>query len=234
MSESKIISVLLLNSRSELMVHLMEYLSIERFECQQTANSTFALSKLQTESFDFLLVGDDFNWEEASQLIDKTNEMMFRGAILILTRQVENDQIAEALLKGADDVFVMPYNMALISARLKNLYQNRTNYHCEQIKHLGEIEISEYEYRVWVNKQQLHLTRAEFELLKFFMANPGHIIPHEVLATQVLRHDTEKDLPFDFLYSHIKNLKRKLSRHTSRNYIKAVYGEGYRFKGFSE
>ncbi|MCB0849771.1 MAG: response regulator transcription factor, partial [Bacteroidetes bacterium] len=230
-AESKLISILILNNRTDAIVQLLEYLSIDCFECQQTGNSSHALSKLQNEAFDFLILGDELSFSESFLMIDLASEIMFRGNIIMLTKDAGENEIVNALLKGSDEVFVKPYNLPLISARLKNLYHKRNNFYKSHRQHFGEIEMSQEEYRVWVNKQALHLTRAEFELLKFFMANPDQIIPHEVLATQVLKHNNDDDIPFDFLYSHIKNLKRKLARYSAINYIKAVYGEGYRFKG---
>ncbi len=230
-TDGKPISVLVINNRTDYIVQLQEYLSTDHFECHFTSNTSHAISKLQNEAYDFIILGDALQYDESCQLIDKASEIMFSGNIVMLMEKSVESEVVNALLKGSDDVFVKPYSLALISARLKNLYHKRNNINYSHRQRFGDIEISQEEYRVWVNKKQLHLTRAEFELLKYFMANPDQIIPHEILATQVLKHNNEEDLPFDFLYSHIKNLKRKLAIHSAINYIKAVYGEGYRFKG---
>ncbi len=234
LSNAKPISVLLLNSRTDSSIQLLEYLSVERYECQHTGNPSHALSKLQNEAFDFLILGDELPINECYLVIDKVTEMMFNGNIIMMFKYSSDNEVVNALLKGCDDVFVQPYSLELLSARLRNLYKKQKNIYSYHKQQFGDIEMSLEEYRVWVNKQPLHLTRAEFGLLKFFMANPDRIIPHEVLATQVLNHKTEDNLPFDYLYSHIKNLKRKLAQYTTMNYIKAVYGAGYRFKGSIE
>ena len=86
---------------------------------------------------------------------------------------------------------------------------------------------------MWVNKNRLTLTKTEFEILNFLIFNPDKIVPHEVIAKQALNLlSSEIGEDYAFLYSHLKNLKRKIGQHSSFNYIKTVYGQGYRFCSF--
>ena len=81
----------------------------------------------------------------------------------------------------------------------------------------------------FVNDKPVTLTRKEFELLLFFINNPNIALTKESIADHLWGEHAEMAESFDFIYSHIKNLRKKILDHGGRDYIKSVYGTGYKF-----
>ena len=92
------------------------------------------------------------------------------------------------------------------------------------------LEIDTTEKKVIANGNQLQLTKKEYEILVYLASNPTHLITKEALADAIWGDKADMATSFDFVYSQIKNLKKKLNEADLKNYIKVVYGMGYKFK----
>jgi len=80
---------------------------------------------------------------------------------------------------------------------------------------------------VFVNDKPLELTRKEYELLLYFMSNKKRVISKNAIAEHLWGDDMQGNN--DFIYTHIKNLRKKLIEAGDADYIKSVYGMGYKF-----
>lgn len=75
----------------------------------------------------------------------------------------------------------------------------------------------------------LNLTPKEYDLLLYFLANQHRVLRRESIAEHLLGDDADQMDDFNFIYSHIKNLRKKLIDLGCLDYLKAVYGIGYKF-----
>jgi DNA-binding response OmpR family regulator len=82
---------------------------------------------------------------------------------------------------------------------------------------------------VTVDSRVVDLTKMEFALLVFLIANKNRVVSKNAIAEHLSGDNAELLDKFDFIYSHMKNLKRKLIDAGSNDYIKTVYGLGYKF-----
>ena len=94
----------------------------------------------------------------------------------------------------------------------------------------GDLQIFPDSFQVLVKNQPLELTKKEFELLLFFVSNAGRVIAKESLAGQLWGDDMDFSYSFDFVYAQIKNLRKKLKEKVAKDYIKTIYGVGYKFE----
>jgi DNA-binding response OmpR family regulator len=78
-----------------------------------------------------------------------------------------------------------------------------------------------------VKNKVLELTRKEYELLLYFVSNKNRVISKNAIAEHLWGDDIQGSN--DFIYTHIKNLRRKLLEAGKKDYIKSVYGMGYKF-----
>jgi len=90
-------------------------------------------------------------------------------------------------------------------------------------------EVAQTLYQAYVNDKLLNLTKKEYDLLLFFMANRNRIITKESIVEHLWGDDVILIDSFDFVYTHIKNLRKKIIDSDGRNYIKCIYGFGYKF-----
>ena len=81
-----------------------------------------------------------------------------------------------------------------------------------------------------VNDQPVELTRKEYDLLLYMAYNKNRVLSKNAIAEHLSGIESDQFDSFDFIYTHVKNLKRKLSQAGSRDYIKSIYGMGYKFE----
>ncbi len=226
------IKVLLVKHNQDLFVPITKCLESESIQYTCVCSATEALNELKNETYDFILLENQLTEYSALIFLKQLNLQRYQGNVMIVAKNATDEEIVSAISHGSDDVFTTPFNTNLILARLKSLYRLRLG-NIPQNYFFGEIEINPTEYKVWVNKNKMTLTKTEFEILKFLIFNPDRIIPHEVLVKQALNlSPSEIGENYEFLYSHLKNLKRKIGQHSAFNYIKTVYGQGYSFCSF--
>jgi DNA-binding response OmpR family regulator len=66
-------------------------------------------------------------------------------------------------------------------------------------------------------------------LLLYFIANKNRVISKESIAQHLWGEEIELAVNYDFIYTHIKNLRKKIEAHGGSDYLKSVYGMGYKF-----
>ena len=80
-----------------------------------------------------------------------------------------------------------------------------------------------------VNETPIELTKSEYELLLFFIGNKDRVISKSAMAEHLSGEMADMMDNYDFVYTHIKNLKAKLAAAGCKDYIKNVYGTGYKW-----
>ena len=93
---------------------------------------------------------------------------------------------------------------------------------------LGNVTVEPESFRASVGGRELPLLKKEFDILSYFMQRPGHVIDKAVLAEAVWGDHVDQADNFNFVYSQMKNLRRKLEEAGATIEIKAVYGFGYK------
>jgi DNA-binding response OmpR family regulator len=149
------------------------------------------------------------------------------GIIIISAKNSLDDKI-KGLELGSDDYLPKPFHLSELNARIKALVR-RKEFSGNTIISYNEIKVFLDEKRVMVENTDLILTKSEYTLLLYFLANRNRVLSKESIAEHLVGDDAETLDNFDFIYSHTKNLRRKLIQTGSSDYIKAVYGIGYKF-----
>ena len=93
----------------------------------------------------------------------------------------------------------------------------------------NEITIIPDHQTVKIKGKDLVLTKKEYALLLFLVTNKNRILTKDGIAEHLWGDDMDLNDSYDFIYSHIKNLRKKLVEAGSTDYIKTVYGMGYKF-----
>ena len=149
--------------------------------------------------------------------------------VLILSaRSQEHDKI-DALDVGADDYLTKPFHLAELNARIKSVIRRKQQDGELQLS-LANLTIYPDKHSVYINGKEIVLNRKEFDLLYYFISNPNRLISKATLAESVWGDYIDQADNFDFIYSHIKNLKAKLAKAGVKDCIKTIYGTGYQWK----
>jgi DNA-binding response OmpR family regulator len=93
----------------------------------------------------------------------------------------------------------------------------------------NEISIIPDEKICNVHSRHVSLTPKEFDLLIYFLTNQGKVLTKSAIAEHLWGDNMDMVDSFDFIYSHIKNLRKKIIDNGGGDYIQTIYGTGYRF-----
>jgi len=221
--------LLIVEDNLKLLEAIKETLESEKFLCEAAANYEAAHEKIFLYTYDALIV--DINLPDGTglDLIRKMKQQnSTTGIIVISARNSLNNKI-EGLDLGADDYITKPFDMAELVARVKALLRRR-NFSGNDIITHNKISVNTVNRSVAAGNQQLDLTKSEYDILLFFLSNPGRVLTRESIAEHIWGDNMDLADSFDFIYSHIKNLRKKITAAGVDNPLKAVYGVGYKIE----
>ncbi|MBI5123305.1 response regulator transcription factor [Candidatus Roizmanbacteria bacterium] len=152
-----------------------------------------------------------------------------KSPIIMLTGEFAVAKKIEALDNGADDYLVKPFDLEELQARLRALLRRRSQSINTSTLTVGDLSIDTKEKTVKRAGKQIALQRKEFQILEYFMRNPGKLVTRSTLLEHVW--DSENDSVANVVDVHIKYLRDRIDRTFSKKLIKTVYGLGYKIEG---
>jgi DNA-binding response OmpR family regulator len=156
------------------------------------------------------------------------NEGKMEGVIIISAKNSLDDRI-KGLNLGADDYLAKPFHLAELGARVSAVIR-RKRFDGNNALNFHEITIDLLGKAVSVNGKIVELTRKEYDLLLFLVSNKNRVVMKNAIAEHLSGDNAEAFDNFDFIYAHMKNLKKKLHEAGCVDYIKTIYGLGYKFE----
>lgn len=221
--------LLLIEDEPDLAADILAYLAQENYRCEWASTFDAATEKIALYQYDCVLVDITLpggNGLELVQLLKKSDNPT--GIIIISAKDSLTDKIT-GLNLGADDYLTKPFHLAELSARLQSVVRRRQFGGRKEIV-VRDITIRPDEVQVLINNQPLDLTRKEYDLLLFLVANPGRVLTKEAIAEHLWGDNMDQADSLEIIYTHVKNLRRKIAERGKTDGIKTVYGLGYKFE----
>lgn len=223
--------VLVLEDNPRLGASIHDFLVREGYECNLADTYTKARDKLLSTNYDCILLDimlPDGNGLDLLKLIKQ--EKIPSGVLIISAKEALDDKI-KGLEGGADDYITKPFHLTELHARLRAIYRRKNPAAVNgNIISFNEINLNTDTLQAFINNQLLDITRKEFDLLMYFVINKNRVLSKQAIATHLWGDYTDNLDNLDFVYQHVKNLRRKISQLNGTDYIDTVYGLGYRFK----
>ncbi|HTE11784.1 MAG TPA: response regulator transcription factor, partial [Chitinophagaceae bacterium] len=148
--------------------------------------------------------------------------------VLVISAKNSVDDKVYGLKTGADDYLAKPFHLSELGARVDAIIRRKT-FGGKNIMVIGELSINIPDKTADVKGKPIDLTRMEYDLLLYFTGNKNKVISKGAMAEHLWGDDMDLAGNYDFLYTHIKNLRKKLQQSGCPDYIKSVYGLGYKF-----
>ncbi len=220
--------ILIIEDERQLSDSIAEYLHGEGYLCEQTFTFDDALEKSGAYDYDCILL--DLMLPGGDGL-DILREIRGRrspaGVIIISAKDSLGDKIA-GLEIGADDYLSKPFHLAELNMRIYAVIRRR-EFEASNIVSYNEIKINLLERSVFVNGRPVEFTKSEYDLLLFFLGNRNRVVSKSAIAEHLSGEMADMMDSHDFVYAHIKNLKAKLAGAGCRDYVRNVYGAGYKW-----
>ena len=221
--------LLVVEDHEQLSKNMRQYLNQEGYVCEVAANYQQAVEKLYAYQYDMVALDLMLPDGNGLDLLKSIKENWPQLCVLIISAKNALDDKIKGLNLGADDYLPKPFHLAELNARLKAIFR-RKNQQGDNSVTFEEIQLNTDNFEVKVNDQLLDLTRKEFEMLQYLLINQNRVLTKQSIAEHLWGDYMDTADSFDFVYQHIKNLRKKITHAGGNDYIQTVYGVGYKFK----
>jgi len=220
--------ILIVEDEPSLQEEIKNFLEKENYLCEVAGNFNDADEKLSLYHYDIAIVDITLPGGSGLQLINKLKKLNADTGVIIVSAKNSLDDKISGLNLGADDYLSKPFHLSELNARVKAVLRRRKFDGATNIV-FNEIAITPESGSVTINKNSIILTKKEYDLLVFFIGNKDRLLTRESIAEHLWGDNIDLADNYDFIYTHINNLRKKIMKAGGNDYVKTVYGMGYKF-----
>lgn len=220
--------ILLIEDEKDLGDSIISYLKTNENVCDFARNFDQANQYIHLYNYDCILVDISLPDGSGLDIIRRLKENHSDAGVIIISAKNALDDKLIGLNIGADDYLTKPFHLAELNARIRSVIRRRI-FEGENQVVFQEMCIKPDDFQAYINEKPVELTKKEFGLLLYLVTNPNRVLTKEMIAEHLWGSQADLVDSFEFIYSHVKNLRKKLISAGSKDYIQTIYGVGYRF-----
>jgi DNA-binding response OmpR family regulator len=222
------VKILIIEDETGLRDSIQAYFTGEDSVCETAKDFTSAIAKVSVYRYDCIILDLTLPKGNGLDIIKHLKTNQFNDGILIISAKNSLDDRLTGLDLGADDYLTKPFHLSELKSRVTAIVRRRS-FNGNNVLKFNEIDIDLAAKTVKINDQFVKFTRKEYSLLLYFIANKGKVVSKSAIAEHLWGDSIDIADNFDFIYSHIKNIRKKLVEGGGKDYIYAAYGMGYKF-----
>ena len=219
--------ILVIEDEPEMMGLIKQFLVDENYVVEEAGDFHSGLDKIISYDYDCILLDIMLPDGNGLELLQELKNLDKADSVIIISAKDSLDDKIKGLDLGADDYLTKPFHIAELNARIKSVIRRKKS-DGRRLLELENVTINMEERSVLVNNQPMDLNRKEFDILVFLGMNKSRVVSKSAIAENIWGDYIDKANDFDFIYSQIKNLRKKLRDHEAKIDINAVYGMGYK------
>ncbi len=219
--------ILLIEDETFLAESIIEFLTASGFICEWAETFEMGFEKVSLYEYNCVLVDITLPGGSGLQIIEQLKKMKPDAGVIIISAKNSLDDKLTGLDLGADDYITKPFHLSELNARIKSVIRRR-NFEGKKEILVNDIRVVPELSQVFVKNQELVLTKKEYEMLLFFLSNINRVLTKESIAEHLWGDDMDMADSFDFIYTHIKNIRKKIIEKGGKDCIHTVYGMGYK------
>ncbi len=219
--------ILVIEDEPQMMGLIKQFLTEENYIVEEACDFTSGMDKIASYDYDCILLDIMLPDGNGLAILQKLKNMDKSESVIIISAKDSIDDKVKGLNLGADDYLVKPFHLAELNARINSVIRRRKSKGNNKIE-LQNLSINIEQRVVTVNSHPIDLNRKEFDILVFLAMNQKRIASKSSIAENVWGDIIDQADDFDFIYSQIKNLRKKLHHHHAKVDIVSVYGMGYK------
>ncbi len=222
--------LLIVEDNTDLAESITKYLSVEGYVCELAYDIEKAFEKIFLYEYDCILLDISLPDGNGFTILEELKRLNKQDGVIIISAKDSLDDKLKGLVIGADDYLTKPFHLAELSMRIMAVIRRRKFNGTNQLQ-LGDVTVNLVEKTVFYKKLKVErLSPKEFDLLLFFMSAPKRVLTKGTIAEHLMGDNADLFDNFDIVYAHVKNLKKKLKQAGCTDYIKTIYGMGYKFE----
>ena len=219
--------LLVVEDEPSLLQSILEYFTQEDFLCEGASTYHSAISKIDAFDYDCIILDINLPDGNGLQLLQYLRQYKKKEGVVIISARDSLDDKIKGLDIGADDYLTKPFHLSELNARIKALIRRKYTDGVD-ILEAGNLRLDLSSRTVHCSKQPVSLTKNEYDLLVYLLNNSNRVVSKQAIAEHIYGEQADNMPSFDFVYSQIKNLKRKLKEKGCDDLVQTVYGLGYK------
>lgn len=219
--------ILIIEDELELLIAINNFLVKENFICELAENYRKADERLSIYEYDIILLDITLPDGNGLLLLETIKKHQKRAGVIIISAKNALDDKLNGLDLGADDYITKPFHLSELNSRIKAVLR-RKQYDGSDIITFNEISINTDSKTLSINGNELALTKKEYDLILFFLINKNRVLTKEAIAEHLWGDNIDMADSFDFIYTHLNNIRKKIKHAGGNDYIKTIYGMGYK------
>lgn len=221
--------ILVIEDEPHMLENILTALQAESYVVEKAANFKEAEQRIGVYDYDCILLDIGLPDGNGFELLKTIKKKGLKDGVIIVSAKDSLDDKLQGLDLGADDYLSKPFHMAELRARVKAVLRRRNFEGSDEIQ-LGNVSIDTSNRSLSIEKKEVELTRKEYDLLLYLVSNKDNLVTKTAMAEHVWGDYIDQADNFDFIYSQIKNLRKKLETYRADIEVKAIYGIGYKLQ----
>lgn len=220
--------ILIVEDEIDLLITINNYLVKEDFVCELADNFQKAKEKLSIHEYDIILLDITLPDGNGLDLLDSVKRYQLKAGVIIISAKNSLDDRIQGLDLGADDYLTKPFQLSELNSRIKAVLRRR-QFNGTNVIDYNELSVNTDGKSVTIDGKEITLTPKEYDLLLYFLINKNRVLTKEAIAEHLWADQVDLADNFDFIYTHLNNLRKKIKHAGGTDYIKTIYGMGYKF-----
>lgn len=219
--------ILIIEDEPDLLQNMVQSLKKEKYTVETADTYVSGIQKIVAYDYNCILLDITLPGGSGMEILRELREMKKTDSVIIISAKNSLDDKLDGLELGADDYLTKPFHLAELNARIKAVLR-RKSFDGQNIVSVGNVSVNFTDRHITVNEKPMSLNRKEYDLLIYFIENKNRLISKTAIAEHVWGDHADQSDDLEFVYSQIKNLRKKLKDHEAEPEIQAVYGVGYK------
>ena len=219
--------ILIIEDEKELRKSLSDFIEGEGFIAENCATYDEAVDKVSAHNYDLLILDIGLGVHNGLDLLRSMKARLKDTGVIILSARDSFDDKIDGLDLGADDYITKPFHFGELKARIRSVHRRR-NLGGNTAIEIGNLILHPDKFEATINETLLNLTKKEFSMLLFFVTNRNRVLTKVEIVEHLWGDYADSFDNFDFIYTHIKNLRKKLEQAGCKIGIRTVHRLGYK------
>lgn len=219
--------ILIIEDELALLQTVEEFLKSENFLTETAHDFHAGLEKALTYDYDCILLDIMLPGGSGLDILMALKEQHKKQPVLILSAKDSVEDKVLGLEIGADDYLAKPFHLSELLARVKSIIRRNAR-DGEKLLQYKNVTVDPDNRQVMVDGKEMVLNRKEYDLFYYFILRPNKLMEKTSLIESVWGDSSDQADSLDFIYSQIKNIRKKLKEAQADMDLQAVYGVGYK------
>ncbi|MEC4113461.1 response regulator transcription factor [Myroides pelagicus] len=219
--------ILIIEDEIQLSDAIEQSLKKQLYVTESASNFKEALHKVISYDYDCILLDIMLPDGNGIELLKQLKDIKKDDSVIIISAKDSLDDKVLGLELGADDYLTKPFHLSELHARIKSVLRRRNQNGSNSIV-LDNLELFPDDYKVTIDGKEIEVNNKEFALLHYLVINQNRLLTKVAIAEKIWGDYMDEVDSYDFVYSQIKNLRKKLKQNNAQPEIKSVYGMGYK------